>query len=138
MTRFPVYQRYNLSKSIQVDTTLSGGVRKNRVQELLPNTDARKHRNGLAPNFIHSLDAAHLVLTTACMDGVPMNAVHDSFGCHAAEVPKLERSIRATFLELYSVDVAGNLARQLSAAHEPPRVGTLDLTDVLNSLYFFV
>jgi DNA-directed RNA polymerase len=43
-----------------------------------------KAANGVAPNFVHALDAAHLMLVTnaACAEGITSIAtVHDSFGC---------------------------------------------------------
>jgi DNA-directed RNA polymerase len=39
---------------------------------------------GIAPNFVHSHDAAHLLLTVAacCKEGITdIATVHDSFGC---------------------------------------------------------
>jgi DNA-directed RNA polymerase len=137
-TGFPVHQQYNVTTSKQIKTRLSGGVLIwPRVGVVLPDTDARKHRNGIAPNYIHSLDAAHLCLTVDCMEGVPINAVHDSYGAHAANVPKLAACLRATFLGLYSDEVATKLQREIGATDAPPHVGDLDLTTVMSAEYFF-
>lgn len=138
-TGFPVYQRYNTTRQLRVKTTLSGGtVIRPVVREVLPNVDTRKHRNGIAPNYIHSLDAAHLVLTAGCMEGAPINAVHDSFGAHAASVPHLEECLRASFVSLYTGDVARDLRVDLNGSEKAPYTGDLVLTDVMDSDYFFV
>jgi DNA-directed RNA polymerase len=71
------------------------------------------------------------------MEGVPINAVHDSYGAHAANVPKLAVCLRATFLGLYSDEVATKLQREIGSSDAPPHVGDLDLTTVLGAEYFF-
>lgn len=56
------------------------------------------------PNFIHSLDAAHLMLTiNRCRQlGIEdFVAVHDSFGTHACDVAKLGRALRDSFMQLH-------------------------------------
>lgn len=56
------------------------------------------------PNFIHSLDASHLMLTLARSQQLNINAfsaVHDSFGTHAVDMPKLARALRDTFILLH-------------------------------------
>src|SRR5262249_31599019 len=55
--------------------------------------------NGLAPNFIHSLDAAHLVrVINACVAADPsitdLLAVHDCFYCLAPDAVRVNRIIR--------------------------------------------
>jgi DNA-directed RNA polymerase len=74
--------------------------------------DRGKAANGIAANFIHSLDAAHLMMVaSACADqGIPALAVvHDSFGTHAANTGKLATILRETFVDLYKRDLLGEL-----------------------------
>jgi len=61
-------------------------------------------KTAFPPNFIHSLDAAHLMLTiNRCQQlGVEdFVAVHDSFGTHACDVAKLGRALRDSFMHLH-------------------------------------
>lgn len=83
-----------------------------------------KQVNGIAPNFIHSLDSTHLLMTAhavavrareAAASGDAETAisafagVHDSFWTHAASVDELNALLRAQFAELH----AGNLVQEL-------------------------
>lgn len=59
----------------------------------------------MAPNFVHSYDAAHLSLTVeACLAaGVTSFAtIHDSFGTHAEDAAALHEHTLATFGRIYS------------------------------------
>ena len=61
-------------------------------------------KTAFPPNFIHSLDAAHLMLTlNRCRQlGIEdFVAVHDSFGTHACDVAKLGRALRDSFMHLH-------------------------------------
>lgn len=65
----------------------------------------REQASGLLPNFIHSLDSAHLTRTIqlAVNRGVrDLAVVHDSFGTHAADMPLLATCLREAFAEIYS------------------------------------
>lgn len=66
----------------------------------------RKQRNAIAPNFIHSLDASHMHMTSSGMyqAGLTFAAVHDSFWTHASDVDELGRILRRNFISLYSED----------------------------------
>lgn len=111
--------------------------------------DTRKQSAGIAPNFIHSLDASHLMLTIdRCLPaGIKDFAmVHDSYGTHAARAEDLSMYLREAFVEQYGGDVLGDflteLSRQLpeelvAKLPQRPEMGTLDLTGVLQSDYFF-
>src|SRR5690606_29900918 len=59
--------------------------------------DARRQTSGISPNFVHSMDASHLMLTVnkALDEGITSFAmVHDSYGTHAADIGKLGRILR--------------------------------------------
>ena len=139
-TNFPVHQRYNKADSRCVDTILSGGVRlQPRVAIPTDEPDIRRHVNGIAPNYVHSLDAAHLALTVDAVGDMAVNAVHDSFGCHAARMPMLEAALRGTFLRLYTGQNVLELLRDdLGLDTRLPQLGSLDLSEVRASNYFFV
>lgn len=50
--------------------------------------DAQKQKNAFPPNFIHSLDSTHMMLTSLyCQrSGVTFASVHDCFWTHACTV----------------------------------------------------
>lgn len=50
--------------------------------------DSRKQRGAFPPNFVHSLDSTHMMLTALfCQrSGATFSSVHDSFWTHAANV----------------------------------------------------
>ena len=60
--------------------------------------------NGVAPNFVHALDAAHLLRTVnaAVKEGITSLAtVHDSFGCLPSRAARFRRLIREEFVRMY-------------------------------------
>src|ERR1019366_4190692 len=69
--------------------------------------------------------------------------VHDSFGVHAADVDLLNRILREEFVRIYSEPVLQNFLNEQRKAHpnvdlpEPPQTGTLDISQVISSPYFF-
>jgi DNA-directed RNA polymerase len=56
-----------------------------------------------APNFTHSLDAAHLIRVAirAAEAGIPLTTNHDCFGCLAGDAADVNRIIRREFFLLH-------------------------------------
>jgi DNA-directed RNA polymerase len=109
---------------------------------------------GIAPNFVHSHDAAHLLLTVAASadEGIAdIATVHDSFGCLPARASRFNQIIREQFLKMYTDhDVLSELLERARTDLTPanhwrldeaiaamPQKGTLDLTEILNARYAF-
>jgi DNA-directed RNA polymerase len=114
-----------------------------------PAIDKGRAANGVAPNFVHALDAAHLLLTAAAAarEGIVSATVHDSFGCHAPYARRYNEIIREQFVQMYQEhDV---LAEALEAAKrdltihnwqrlpDVPTKGSLDLSEVLHAQFAF-
>ena len=104
----------------------------------------RRARNSLSPNYIHSLDAAALTQTINAFmgDGAEcFSAVHDSYGCLAADVAKMYVTIRREWqdifdqplLEIFKDEVEEDTGLSLPSL---PAYGTLDL-DLSDAKYFF-
>jgi len=69
--------------------------------------DTKEMAKGISPNFIHSLDASHLILSVIeCMEnGIEdFSMIHDSYACHACDTDLLHQSLRKAFVEMYSSD----------------------------------
>ncbi|KAG2238777.1 hypothetical protein Bca52824_091948 [Brassica carinata] len=105
----------------------------------------RRQRTAFPPNFIHSLDGSHMMMTAvACKRlGVCFAGVHDSFWTHACDVDKLNKILREKFVELYSQPILENLLESFEKSFPHlefpplPERGDLDLKVVLESPYFF-
>ena len=105
----------------------------------------RKQRTAFPPNFVHSLDGSHMMMTAvACRDaGLCFAGVHDSFWTHACDVDKMNRILREKFVELYSMPILENLLESFQTSHPTltfpplPDRGNFDLREVLESPYFF-
>jgi DNA-directed RNA polymerase len=104
---------------------------------------ARKQKLSIAPNIIHSFDAAHMMLSVlAAPEGYSFSVIHDSFGCHAADMEEFGHVIREQFVEMYktdwfstmSVDFKAQGAKYLTDA---PERGTFDIEQVLDAEFFF-
>ncbi len=152
VTGLPVTQAYTqFDIKRTVTTVLAGNVFKPAVYEERPEADAAKQASAIAPNVVHSLDAAALMLTVAkaAAEGVPQfGMIHDSYATTPAFCPVLAACTREAFVELYSGGVVENLRAQFAAQAvtefgeqlpipDPPERGDLDLTLVLQSDYFF-
>jgi DNA-directed RNA polymerase len=105
--------------------------------------------NGIAPNFVHSLDASHLMsVANRCWErGVyALAVVHDSFGTHAADAATLSIVLRETFVDQYEPDVLARFRDELIDQLPPefaeklpplPPFGDFDIRSVLNAEYVF-
>ncbi len=149
ITNFPVVQNYTegTSKKIwiqygpQIGERLNTGYFVNSLQLsvcFIEDTKPSKNKQsqGASPNAIHSLDAAHLMLTVYRAD-FPITTIHDSFGCLAADMSKLYRLIRETFVELYLVNPLDSLMKDIDGDISLVQMGNLDITLILDSEYAF-
>jgi DNA-directed RNA polymerase, mitochondrial len=146
---FPVMQEYLASESERVRIVFGGKEIAFSVSFKGDKLDARKQAQGIAPNFVHSLDAAHLQRTVVRAHELGIRSfamVHDSYGTTAGNAQVLQELLRETFVEQYSGNVLEEFANQLReklpaalVAKIPPLPvpGDLDLEGVKESLYFF-
>lgn len=137
---FPVVQTYNEIEEIQVRTRLFGGSRI-KVHQEIDSPHVNHHKNGLSPNFVHSMDAAHLALTVVGADELGIDSlamVHDDYGTHAADTQKLFMLIRETFVCMYEEnDPLADFRSRYEFLPPVPERGELDIREVLRSPYFF-
>ena len=109
--------------------------------------DKVKQRNAFPPNYVHSIDSTHMLLTgRACFDeGITFASVHDSFWTHACDIDRMSSVLREQFVEMHRKPLLEDLRNQFVARFPqlkdelppPPFQNTLDLDDVKDSLYFF-
>jgi DNA-directed RNA polymerase len=97
------------------------------------------------PNYVHSLDSSHMLLTALEMDrrGLTYSAVHDSFWTHACDVDEMNEALRDCFVDLYSRPLLAELKESWELRYpeiefpELPELGNLDLNEVKSATYFF-
>ncbi|XP_008835434.1 DNA-directed RNA polymerase, mitochondrial isoform X2 [Nannospalax galili] len=159
----PIIQPYHREAKVQVkggiqSLTFTSSVDTNQK----PNT--LKQKNGFPPNFIHSLDSSHMMLTAlhCYRKGLTFVSVHDCFWTHAADIPVMNKVCREQFVRLHSQPIleelaeflwvrfcSGASARSLKRSdlaliaklqetlQSLPETGTFDLSQVMGSTYFF-
>lgn len=140
---FPVVQPYRKDRTIRIRTVKSSVVM--AVAEDNVPVAVKESVSSFPPNFIHSIDASHMLLTAKrCREaGLSFAAVHDSFWTHAQDVPVMARILRETFVEIASMALLDRLWGEWKKLHpdidfpEPPARGTFDINSVLDSPYLF-
>ncbi|XP_033051236.1 DNA-directed RNA polymerase, mitochondrial isoform X1 [Trachypithecus francoisi] len=158
----PIIQPYRLELKVK---QVRGGIQSitythNGDISQKPNT--RKQKNGFPPNFIHSLDSSHMMLTAlhCYRKGLTFVSVHDCYWTHAADVTVMNQVCREQFVRLHSEPILEDLSRflvgrfcpdprpqklsrcweasQLKATLQAvPKPGAFDLERVKHSTYFF-
>lgn len=156
---FPVWQEYRVRKTTRVDTIICGSIRmrmdiqkgehKDEMDES-HTLDKLKQVSAISPNFVHSMDGSHLMLTAlkGYSEGVEHFAmIHDSYGTCPGNAGVLFKVVRETFVETYEHrDVMlefktgfENLLTEKSLEKIPPLPpkGNLDIASIRDSLYCF-
>ena len=147
---FPVQQNYMKMKQETIQLRFNKARVRFYNQRETDDVDNRAQRNGIAPNFIHSMDACHLQRVVNAMkqlgdDNFMM--IHDSFGTDCAHAGLLYKVIRQEFVNLYKDQ--NHLANflesvkyligddKLSKVPEIPAFGNLNLDLVKQSDFCF-
>ncbi|EDW87211.1 DNA-directed RNA polymerase, mitochondrial [Drosophila yakuba] len=160
----PVVQPYNRQEMKHSPRT-GFKVSANMPMDMYERPNILKQKNAFPPNFIHSLDSSHMMLTSLHCErqGITFVSVHDCFWTHANTVPELNRMCREQFVALHSQPILEQLSaymrqtysfkdndftndgsvedlskRQLNRTlKQLPQKGDFDLRNVLDSVYFF-
>ncbi|WP_370842324.1 DNA-directed RNA polymerase [Megasphaera sp.] len=147
----PIQQMYLARKTESFRLRLGNSSTRYRiyVTTVSENEDVDRHKQatGVAPNFIHSLDATHLMMSIneASRQGcVNFSTVHDSFGTSLGEAARLRRIIRQELVKLYTEHdpLAEFLRHAEELLGEPldielPKKGSLDIKCILDSKFVF-
>ena len=139
----PVTQPYRKASAFQV-RTLMQNLTFTDNNDALP-VSSQRQRAAFPPNFVHSLDATHMMLTALECErkGLVFSSVHDSFWTHACDVPIMNECLRDQFIALYSQPVLEELHQSFVTRFPHvnfppvPNRGTLDLERIRESQYFF-
>lgn len=162
---FVVRHFYGKEENKQVDLRIDGM----RLQISVPwhtkELDKKAQTQGIAPNFVHSLDAAALTLTLEKAQGagfMAFTSVHDNYGTHLGRMDQLQVMLRDAFVEVHEANplacfrhachsvmvnymvthgedqlIAAEKADELLPSLDELELGDLDLSQVRQSPYFF-
>ena len=147
---FVIRQSYFDTKLTRLETKLRDTKMFLRLNQETAALSPSEQANAIAPNFVHSLDAAALVKTVnrcAAEDITAFAMVHDSYATHAADAPRMARILREEFIKLYTdqdplAELWQNTNKQITENGEDslsplPAKKSFDLEKVSDSLYFF-
>jgi Autographiviridae RNA polymerase len=165
LTGLPWANRYHKYKTKRIRSLLSGvSIRPKITDGYEPGIRVKKSKDAAAANFIHALDASHLVLTVNECVRVNMPdvmAIHDSYSCLAPRADQLNNIIREQFAAMYEqhdplTQVRESALRTLADAPpkpakrvadavgvqpfsfpDVPKRGDLDLREFIKNVYAF-
>lgn len=108
----PIVQPYRQLRKVQVTTKLQTVVLTDPYA--LRGVNARKQKTAFPPNYVHSLDASHMLLSASeCgRQNLDFASVHDSYWTHAADIDKMNKILRDAFIELHQVDLVSQLKNE--------------------------
>ena len=134
---FIVVQKLMKHKSKTIVTQLMGRTEINLAGEEI-DVDLKHHKNATAPNLIHSYDASLLHLSITEFGERPIATIHDSVLCLATDMKYLSTLVRKTYMHLFAEnEPLKNFAREIKAETQPPIIGDLQPSEVIDSTYFF-
>ena len=118
------------------------------LKEAPTDIDTKGQVQAISPNFIHSMDAAHMqrvVMALADAGCHNLFMIHDSFGTDLAHAGFLFKTIRFEFRKMYEdtdylqifLDNVNYLLPKNAKIPKAPKMGNLSITDVEHSQYCF-
>nr|CAD7424017.1 unnamed protein product [Timema monikensis] len=162
---FPVVQPYNRLNKLVAPQLQAKKLQEHYNMDMFERPNVMKQKNAFPPNYIHSLDSSHMMLTSLFCErrGITFVSVHDCFWTHPSTVDVMNRVCREQFVALHSQPILEDLSRFMVQKYsysdseltndgsmvdmtkrklnqiltKVPSKGDLDITNVLNSVYFF-
>lgn len=116
--RLPVVQPYRNSQSRLVRTSMQNmSIVEPQVWDPV---SKRKQLQAFPPNFIHSLDATHMLLSSLkCSEnGITFASIHDSFWTHACDVNNMSVVLRDAFVAMHEEDIIGRLREEFQTRYQ--------------------
>ncbi|XP_054909267.1 DNA-directed RNA polymerase, mitochondrial [Poeciliopsis prolifica] len=160
----PIIQPYHRARNLLLKSTMQD-INLQISHDTKERPDTVKQKNAFPPNFIHSLDSTHMMLTSLhCYSaGLTFVSVHDCFWTHALTVDTMNKICREQFVALHSQPILQELSNFLLLKYcsrikseaknknkkyqeyrrlmlllaKVPQTGDFDLQRVKESTYFF-
>jgi len=137
-----VEQTYRNSRSMQIQTPF-GKLCPRSMDDSCP-INSQKQVNAFAPNFVHSVDASHLMCCAIiCRDKkIDFGGVHDKVLAHAANMDKVANITREHFCLIHEEPLLEKLADELTSQFKldfppTPPLGKFDISLTKESKYLF-
>lgn len=148
---FPVVNGYYEPILKTIDIKIRGRRMRNKLLlGYTENLKRTKQRSTIAPNFVHSYDACHLMMVALQAKREGINSfllIHDSFGCLPSDMERFAEIVREQFVVLYEnhdpfMAIHENALIALSDKGrknltEPPSKGQLNIHAIRSSKYAF-
>lgn len=114
----PVVQPY-LKKNKLAQTKIQN-IKSNKISDRFGKVNSIKEKNAFPPNFVHSLDSCHMMLTSVNCEksGITFVSVHDCFWTHANSVPLMNKICRDQFVLLHSQPILEDLSKSFMDKYE--------------------
>lgn len=108
----PVLQPYVRTVSTSDNKTGKTSTDKKVNSGLYEKPNMSKQKNAFPPNFIHSLDSTHMMLTSlhCAKNGITFVSVHDCFWTHPSTVAEMNKICRNQFVLLHSQPILEDLS----------------------------
>ena len=146
---FLVQMDYPNMRKHEVKTSIGPVVRQHRIRVETDERDRRKNVNAIAANYVHSLDGlGGLLGEIVCMSmdqGIEdIMACHDNGSVHAQNAGLFGGCVRQSAVNIFTPDLLTEFREQ--ALHllpsdvqlpDAPARGNMDLTKVLDSMYYW-
>lgn len=113
----PIVQPYRSVSKRQVQTNLQSVFISDPYS--LSSVDSKKQLTALPPNFVHSLDATHMLKSSiSCGNAnISFAAVHDSYWTHASDIETMNKILRNEFVNLYQIDIIKKLKEEFETRY---------------------
>uniref|UniRef100_A0A8C8H4W5 DNA-directed RNA polymerase n=1 Tax=Oncorhynchus tshawytscha TaxID=74940 RepID=A0A8C8H4W5_ONCTS len=127
----PIIQPYHRSRTQMLKATIQY-LSFQITHDSKERPDTVKQKNAFPPNFIHSLDSTHMMLTALyCYSaGLTFVSVHDCFWTHAITVDTMNKVCREQFVALHSQPILQELSNFLLKKYSLPMNLSLSLSHV--------
>jgi len=108
--------------------------------------DGKAQYLAISPNFIHSLDAAHMFMTIDKMLDEGMTTfsfVHDSYGTYAPDIDRMHEILREKFILIHKENQLERLKEEIEKRYGiylptiPEQEDEFDIEEVAKATYFF-
>ena len=142
-----IHQEYKEQVRKRIVTAIGAEVTKNtRWKDEIDTMSSARNNRAIMPNYIHSLDASVMLMTTNYMKeaGIEnLSMIHDSFATHAIDAPELAKGLRKITQEIFSENLLKTFDKDMQCCYSYPHEsqsltrGALDTNQLTKSLYFF-
>ncbi len=134
--------RLSLKASSPLVTSTTSELGKLSIGSYTDEIHTAKMVNGIAPNYVHSLDQTLMCLTIENMpECKSFHMVHDDYGVPINQIQSLNEGVRKAYVELFSSNPLEKFVKQVlpewSDKVEDVMINTLDLEEVHESVYIF-